>query len=523
MIDTKKLRQKILDLAIRGKLVPQDPNDEPASVLLERIREEKERLIAEGKIKRDKKESVIFRGADNLHYEKIGDGEPVCIEDEIPFEIPGSWEWVRSSQVAYVACGQTPAKNCFKSSGIPYIKMYNIRNQKIDFWFNPQFIDEDTHNTKLARSRARPGDLLMNIVGPPLGKLALIPPDLPECNFNQAAVMYRVYKFTELNEWLYYYLSEMSEINSIVTKGTAGQANISLTQAKNFRIPIPPAAEVVRIIGTLRCLLGLADSIERTQQQLESLVAQAKAKILDLAIRGKLVPQDPNDEPASALLERIRKEKERLIAEGKIKRDKKESYIFRGDDNSYYRYTGKTDELIDRELPFGLPPSWTWCQLGMISNYGEVDSVSADKIPEQAWILDLEDIEKSTGRVLVYRTKADRPFQSTKRPFKKGQLLYSKLRPYLNKVLIAPKDGYCTSEILPISLPGGMIPEYVCSYLRSDQFLQYANQCSYGVKMPRLETRDGKQAIIPLPPTTEQARIARCVDDIIEALNNLAG
>lgn len=224
-MDIKKLRQKILDLAIRGKLVPQDPNDEPASVLLERIRAEKERLIAEGKIKRPKKSKA---SSAESHYQKFTP----------PFPIPDSWEWVRLGEIAYVASGSTPSKESFTASGIPYLKMYNLRNQKIDFDYHPQYISEEIHNGKLARSRAQSGDLIMNIVGPPLGKLAIIPESIQHCNFNQAAVMIRPYlEVAILNQYLFFYLSEMSEINSIVTKGTAGQTNISLSQSQNMRIP----------------------------------------------------------------------------------------------------------------------------------------------------------------------------------------------------------------------------------------------------------------------------------------------
>jgi type I restriction enzyme S subunit len=178
-MDTKKLRQKILDLAIRGKLVPQDPNDEPASVLLDRIRAEKERLIAEGKIKRSKKSKT----SDASHYQNF----------EPPFEIPDSWEWVRLDDIAYVAAGSTPEKSAFESTDVPYIKMYNLRNQAIDFEFKPQYIKREVHEGRLKRSMAYSGDLIMNIVGPPLGKLAIIPNCLNECNFNQAAVVIRPY------------------------------------------------------------------------------------------------------------------------------------------------------------------------------------------------------------------------------------------------------------------------------------------------------------------------------------------
>ena len=291
-MDTKKLRQKILDLAIHGKLVPQDPNDEPASVLLERIRSEKERLIKEGKIKRSRKTTKT--------------SDDACDKQEVPFEVPSGWVWCLLEDLAYVAAGSTPNKEAFVAKGIPYIKMYNLRMQKIDFDFHPQYIKREIHEGKLYRSRTEIGDLLMNIVGPPLGKLAVIPSTLPEGNFNQAAVLIRPYQHKELLvKYLFYYLSEMSEISSISTKGSAGQVNISLTQSQNMRIPLPPLVEQQRIVEEVERWFKLIDIIEQGKADLQSSIKQAKNKILDLAIHGKLVPQDPNDEPASELLKRI--------------------------------------------------------------------------------------------------------------------------------------------------------------------------------------------------------------------------
>ena len=224
----------------------------------------------------------------------------------MPFEVPEGWVWCRLEEIAYVASGSTPNKTCFVENGIPYIKMYNLRNQKIDFAYHPQYITEDAHNGKLLRSRTEVGDLIMNIVGPPLGKLAIIPETLPEANFNQAAVLIRPYKFKNLLvPYLKAYLEEMSEINSIAMRGSAGQVNISLTQSQNMRIPLPPLNEVKRIINELIKYDTLIDTIEYDTAGLQTLIISIKNKILDLAIHGKLVPQDPNDEPAIELLKRI--------------------------------------------------------------------------------------------------------------------------------------------------------------------------------------------------------------------------
>ena len=258
--------------------------------MLERIKTEKERLIKEGKIKRSKKSG----SSDTLHYENV------------PFEVPSSWVWCRLEDIAYVASGSTPDKTCFVAKGIPYIKMYNLRNQKIDFDYHPQYVTEEVHNGKLQRSRTEIGDLIMNIVGPPLGKLAIIPATLPQANFNQAAVLIRPYKFKDgLVPYLKSYLEEMSEINSIATRGSAGQVNISLTQSQNMRIPLPPLAELQRIMNEVYKYNKLIEELDINSNDLSRLVTHAKSKILDLAIHGKLVSQDPKDEPASELLKHI--------------------------------------------------------------------------------------------------------------------------------------------------------------------------------------------------------------------------
>lgn len=238
----KKARAKILDLAIRGKLVKQEKTDEPAAELLKRIAAEKAKLVAEKKIKKEKP-------------------LPPIAEDEIPFVLPKGWEWCRLAEIAYVAAGKTPAKTEFVEDGVPYIKMYNLRNQKIDFAFRKQFIKRETHDGKLAKSRLRPGDLLMNIVGPPLGKLAIIPDSISEANFNQAAVMIRPYvEAGIINQYLHYYLWQMDEINSIDTKGTAGQDNISITQSMMMRIALPPLAEQKRIVAKVKEMLAACDA-----------------------------------------------------------------------------------------------------------------------------------------------------------------------------------------------------------------------------------------------------------------------
>ena len=217
-----------------------------------------------------------------------------------------------------------------------------------------------------------------------------------------------------------------------------------------------------------------------------------RQKILDLAIHGKLVPQDPNDEPASVLLERIRTEKERLIKEGKIKKGKKSA---KTSDKPHY--------------PYELPKGWVWTTLGEISNYGINTSVKVEEIDDNNWVLELEDIEKDSAKLIQKLSKKEREIKGTRHKFYKGNVLYSKLRTYLNKVLIASEDGYCTTEIMPFNTYGILSNEYICYVLRSSYFLDYTLQCGYGVKMPRLSTTDACNGAIPLPPLHEQYRIVK--------------
>ena len=310
------------------------------------------------------------------------------------------------------------------------------------------------------------------------------------------------------------------QLNSYATG--AAQPGLSVANVLNVFVPVPPTQEQVHIGIRIAESIKIIENIEDEKENLQTLISSAKSKILDLAIRGKLVSQNPNDEPASVLLERIRAEKEELIKQGKIKRDKKESIIFKGEDNSYYLKTGDiTEPLEDWELD-GLPDSWSFCCLGEICDYGNCINVATVDIDDSAWILDLEDIEKDTGIVLQKVRKAKRNSISTKHLFHKGQVLYSKLRPYLNKVVLADEDGYCTSEILPLDFQENIIPQYARYYLMSPTFLQYTNKCSYGVKMPRLGTVDGKKTIITLPPLAEQKRIVKAIETIFAQLDEIS-
>ena len=230
-------------------------------------------------------------------------------------------------------------------------------------------------------------------------------------------------------------------------------------------------------------------------------VARLRELILTLAVQGKLVPQDASDESASELLKKIRAENDRLISEGKIKRDK------------------PLAEIADEEKPFELPISWEWCRLGAVTTYGS--SAKAATIKSETWVLDLEDVEKGTGKLLNKSRFSERPALSDKNVFFAGDVLYGKLRPYLNKVLVADEDGVCTTEIVPLRCYGPYVPSYFAIALRTPFFLKYVNALSYGMKMPRLGTEDARKALLPLPPFAEQSRIVTRVEELMQLCDAL--
>jgi restriction endonuclease S subunit len=239
------------------------------------------------------------------------------------------------------------------------------------------------------------------------------------------------------------------------------------------------------------------------REESETLVHKLRQAILQEAVSGKLVPQSPNDESASELLKKIKVEKERLIEEKKIKRGKDSSIV------------------SEEETPYGLPKGWVWVRLGEITNYGYSEKTESADLSDDAWVLDLEDIEKTSSKLLVRMTFKDRKSKSTKNVFKAGDVLYSKLRPYLDKVLVAPENGVCTTEILPIRAYFGVYPQYIRIVLKSPQFMKYVNSVTHGMKMPRLGTKDGQKALFPLPPLGEQLRIVQKVDQITTLCDEL--
>ena len=363
----KQLKNSILPWSIQGKLVPQDPNDEPASVLLERIRAEKAKLVKEKKIKKDKNESIIYRGDDNSYYEKfIATGEVKCIDEEIPFEIPQGWEWARIGNIFNHTSGKQQSSGN-KNGGTPhkfittsniYWGYFVLNNVKV-----MNFTEEEINNCSATK-----GDLLVCEGGAGYGRSAIWNYDYDICLQNH---VHRLRPCTNgICEYVYHFIYLLKESNNLSSVGTA-MPGLSANRLKGLLLPFPPLSEQNRIVAKLGELLPQVEKYSKVQNCLDELNVAINGKlkkaILQEAIQGKLVPQIAEEGTAQELLEQIRQEKQKLVKEGKLKKSAlKDSIIYKGDDNKYYEQIDKETKEITEDILFDLPDKWQWCRIGAI-------------------------------------------------------------------------------------------------------------------------------------------------------------
>ena len=362
------LRKSILQLAIQGKLVPQDPNDEPASVLLERIRIEKQKLIKEGKIKKDKGDSTIFKGDDNRHYEKFADGTVKCIEDEIDFDLPEGWAFARINALFYIQTGASFKKEQATNdiSQIRVLRGGNILQGEYRFFDNDIFIDKHLISSNIL---LRGNDLITPAVTSieNIGKLALIDKNYDKVTAGGFVFIIRpYYSSNAFAKYMLYALQSSyfnKQLKSITKKSGQAFYNLGKERLTQLIVPIPPIQEQERIVTEIDRFIPFIKEYDILEQQATKLDTEIydylKKSILQYAIQGKLVPQDPNDEPASVLLARIRAEKKAQLGKKYV-----ESYIYKGDDNCYYEKVGSETKNITDELPFDIPDRWAWIRVG---------------------------------------------------------------------------------------------------------------------------------------------------------------
>ena len=507
----QQLKNSILQMAVQGKLVPQDPNDEPASVLLERIRKEKEQLIKEGKIKKEKNPSYIFRGADNLPYEKVGKNEPVCIADEVPFDIPETWEWARLGMISTYS---NTKQKINAQNADP--KMWVLDLEDIEK--GGRLLEQKTVEERKAvgdKTFFDSGDILYSKLRPYLLKI-LVAPDCGICT--PEIVPFKV--FGKLDPEYVVAFLKCPYVDGVINSVTYGvkMPRVGTETMTELLVPIPPLSEQKRIVEKLNEVTPFTDSYAEAYVRAAELNQQfpdlLKKSILQEAVQGKLVPQDPDDEPASVLLERIRAEKEQLIKAGKIKRDKHESVIFRRD-NSHYEKLDGIERCIDDEIPFDLPESWEWVRFFAVVDIA-TNLVRPEEYADYIHIAP-DNIEKATGTLFECHTVQQDKVVSPNHLFYKGQIIYSKIRPLLRKAVIAPFDGLCSADMYPLNT--AINRKYLLRYMLSDAFnLQVATAMSSRVKMPKINQDELSKILIPIPPMQEQERIVSKIEELFNKI-----
>ena len=470
-MDTKKLRQKILDLAIHGKLVPQDPNDEPASVLLERIRAEKERLIAEGKIKRSKKSAT----SDTPHYENV------------PFEVPEGWCWCSISDIcSKIGSGSTPRGSNYAEHGIPFFRSQNVYNDGL-VYDDIKYISEDVHKSMIG-TEVLPKDLLLNITGGSLGRCAVVPSDFERGNVSQHVCILRTVQV--LPEYLHCFIISDYFSDTMILSGS-GREGLPKYSLEAMMIPIPPLAEQSRIVTSIDQWISFIDSIESSTTDLLQSVQVAKSKVLDLAIHGKLVPQDASDEPASELLKRINP---KAIASC---------------DNPQY---GK------------VPSSW------VISMVGEVFTINPKTHVEDdtdAAFVPMTCVSDGYSNTFEYECRKWGDIKKGFVHFQENDVAVAKISPCLeNRKSVVFHDlpngiGAGTTE-LNVFRCAEILPEYALFYFKSQFFIcSCAGTYNGVVGQQRVAKSFIQELPIGIPPYKEQMRIVSKVNDLFSQLDTI--
>lgn len=497
-MDGKQLRNSILQWAIQGKLVPQDPNDEPASVLLERIREEKARLVKEKKIKRDKNESIIYRGDDNSYYEKFtATGEVKCIDDEIPFALPTGWEWTRFGSLINIRMGKTPPRgdiNHWNNGTTPWVSISDMSDYGI-VKSTKEKVSEYAVRNAFGNVVVPAGTLLMSFKLT-VGRTSILDIDALH---NEAIISIKPYVDNDntLRDYLFYVLPLIA--NSGESKDAIKGKTLNSTSLYNLLIPLPPLDEQHRIVCKIRQVLPFVEiyALSQVKQNAlnDSIIPQLRKSILQEAIQGKLVEQNLDDEPASVLLERIKQEKERLIKEKKIKRDKQDSFIYRGDDNKYYENV--EGQMLEVECNMQFPQSWQLCRLSFICQLTDGIKMKGNHI-----CLDAKYLRgKSTGVQL-----GEGKF------VQQGDNIILVDGENSGEVFTVPIEGYMGSTFKQLWVSKTMNLQYVLYVIRF--YKDMLRNTKKGAAIPHLNKQLFYNIIVGIPPIKEQSRIVAMVNQL---------
>ena len=524
-MNTKGLRQKILDLAIHGKLVPQNPNDESAEVLLEKIRAEKAEKIKNRELKADKKDSFIFVGSDKRHYEQFTDGSVKDIEDEIPFELPAGWAWCRLGEIYWHTTGKALKKSNEKGTLKKYITTSNLYWDSFDFTeVRSMYFTDD----ELEKCTIKKGDLVL-CNGGDVGRAAIWNFDEDICYQNHVSRLRP--RIAGIYNKLYLYLLMFYKERGMLNGKGVGITSLSANDLLSGLFPLPPLAEQKRIVGKIEQIFAQIEELEQNKGELQIAIKQAKAKILDLAIHGKLVPQEESDESAEVLLERIRAEKAEKIKRGEMKADKKDSFIFVGSDKRHYeQFTDGSTKDIEDEIPFELPAGWAWVKLPDLCSIPITDGTH--KTPtysdKENGVPFLSSKDVTSGKIdwskIKYITKD------------LHEELYKRLAPRKNDILLAKNgttgiaalvkddtvfDIYVTLALIrPITEM--IFSQYLLFVINSHFCKNQFNDHLTGIGVPNLHLVDINKTVIPLPPLAEQKRIVGKIEELFEQLDSIA-
>ena len=522
----QQLKNSILQMAVQGKLVPQDPGDEPASVLLRRIKAEKQELIKAGKIKKDKKSSEIFRGAThNLPYaycEQIGK-EIRDISDEIPFEIPDSWEWVRLGSIVYNRGQMKP------TSDFCYVDIGSIDNKRQRLGDTENIITPDK-----APSRAKKiidvGDIIYSTVRPYLHNMCIIDRQFSLQPIASTGFATMTCYSGLLNKYLFYYLLAPDFDNyANDTENSKGVAYPAINDDRLYKalIPLPPLSEQHRIVAKIEELLPYIEKYGKAEEHLTTLNTTfpeaLKKSILQEAVQGKLVPQNPDDEPASVLLERIRAEKQELIKQGKIKQNKNESVIITRDKIPYEIIDGK-ERCIADEVPFELPESWCWCRWGTISEsiqYGYNAPAKENGRIKMVRISDIQD-NKVLWDTVPFCDIDEESIETYL--LKQNDILFARTGGTVGKSYLVkevPKDAIYAGYLIRTRYSNNLSSEYLKFFMESDLYWIQLRNGTVATAQPNCNGKTLANMLVPIPPLAEQKRIVAKIEEIMPMIERL--
>ena len=518
----QKLREMILRLAVKGKLMRQDPEDEPASNWLHAVSARKRELIREDKLRGERAP------------------RPVGAEDK-PYDLPAGWAWARLGAITEkLGAGSTPlgGKRVYQDTGIKFLRSQNVWNSglRLD---DVAYVPDEIHE-RMSGTVVRPGDVLLNITGASIGRCAVVPDDFDEGNVSQHVAIVRLVDKT-MRRFLHTALiSPFLQDTVMSVQVGISREGLSMTRLREFPIPVPPLREQHRIVAKVDELMAPCDELEAAQKKkrqtrvrlngaaLHKLttatapadfahhwqrvrdhfdllydtpetVDELRQAVLQLAVRGKLVRQDPSDEPAEVLLGRIAEERERLSREGKLRKPKAAPV---------------TDAT---ELPHALPRGWTWARFGDVATIAS-DLVTPQKHPDLPHIAP-DNIEKGTGRLLPYRTVVEDDVRSPNHRFHAGQIIYSKIRPNLSKAVLVDFDGLCSADMYPVV--SHISVDYLLRYILSPTFLNMAVKNDTRVAMPKINQTTLNAILVAVPPLDEQHRIVAKVEELMALCDEL--